>query len=274
MNTTRTQHRAADGTEIFRARWEPDGPPRGTVCLVHGFGEHSGRYDHVGEHLTGAGYVLSALDLRGHGRSAGKRGDTRFGAAMGDIDELLQDERVHTQGPLFLYGHSLGGLIVLIYAIERDPDLSGLILSAPMVHTAVREQTAKVVATRILGRVIPSLTIAVGLDQTSLSRDPAVVEAYSSDPLVHGNTSVGLGIDGLQGMDRVLQGARSISLPVLLFHGGADRLNYLSGSKELAPRLGEDCTFRIYEGLYHEPHNEPEKKQVLDDLVAWLDKHG
>lgn len=273
MEKTEGFVRAFDGVELFTRRWTPSGPTKATVCLVHGLGEHSGRYDHVAAHLGDAGYALSSFDLRGNGRTQGKRGDVRFQPALEDIDALLERERAEAEGrPVFLYGHSFGGLLVLAYVLDRKPSLPGVVVSAPVLHTAVREQPAKLLATRLLGGVLPSVTIPIGLDETMISRDPEVVEAYRTDPLVHGMVSIGSGLDSLRTIERIFRDAGEFPAPLFLLHGDDDQINYLSGSREFASRMGEGCTLRVYEGLFHEPHNEPESKQVLDDVVSWLDE--
>jgi acylglycerol lipase len=238
---------------------------------VHGIGEHSGRYDHVGERLTSAGYALVALDLRGHGKSAGRRGDARFEPILRDIDELLEEERARHAVPLFLYGHSLGGLLVLHYALARKPALSGVIASGAGLHTALREQRLKVALARVLGGLVPFVTLPTGLDHTQLSRDPEVLRAYVADPLVHERASLGFGKDALDAIDQVLAHAGEIALPLLLVHGAADQLNYPSGSEEVASKLGRGCTLRLYEGGLHEPHNDLDRERVLGEIVAWLD---
>jgi alpha-beta hydrolase superfamily lysophospholipase len=262
---------AGDGARLFSRRWTPARPAKARVLLVHGIGEHSGRYEALVAHLCGAGYAVRAFDLRGHGRSEGRRGDTRFAPTFDDIDRLLDEERGHGL-PLFLFGHSLGGLIVLAYGIERRPALAGVVASAAALHTAVREQRVKVLLTRLLGRVLPGVSVDPGLDATLLSRDPAVVEDYLGDPLVHRRMTLGLGRDAMTAIDRVLGHRDGFPAALLLLHGDADRVNYPSGSRHVAARLGERCTLREYPGVYHQPHTDPDSPRVFADLSAWLDR--
>jgi alpha-beta hydrolase superfamily lysophospholipase len=261
----------ARGKRMLRLVWSPPEPIKGTVLVVHGIGEHSGRYEHVAQHLGRAGYAVRAFDLEGHGKSDGKRGHLRFADVFEDIDELLREDggRAETTRR-FLYGHSLGGLLVLAYAFDRRPALTGIVSSGPALHTALREQRAKVFAARLLGRLMPTLTLPTGLDDAYLTRDAAVLEAYRADPLVHDKASVGLGRDALIAMDRVL-GATELSAPLLVVHGRADRINYPSGSEVLAARLGARCTLRVYDDVLHEPHNDPDSQRILNDVVTWLD---
>ncbi|MBW3595385.1 MAG: lysophospholipase [Actinobacteria bacterium] len=264
---------ASDGARLFSRRWAPDADPKGTIVLVHGFAEHSGRYENVASRLCAAGYVLSSFDLRGHGRSAGRRGDCRFEPTLRDIDELLTQEEERGRGlPLFLYGHSLGGLLVLTYGIERKPRLAGIVASGPALHTSLTEQRFKVLISRALGGVIPSVSLPAGLDAALLSRDPAVVEDYRSDPLVHKRASFGFARDALGAMDRVLAEVCNLPVPLLVIHGGADRVNYVTGSEVVARELGDRCTLRVYDEILHQPHTDPDTETVLDEVIAWLDE--
>lgn len=265
----------SDGVKIHTRWWEPDGDARAVVCLVHGLGEHSGRYDAVAARLTAAGYGVCAFDLRGHGESGGRRGDTRFAAAYEDIDRLLADAAGwFPRAPRFLYGHSLGGLLVLSYTLGRRPALAGVVASGAALHNSLREQKAKLFLVRILAPLLPGLALPSGLDDTLISRDPAVVAAYRADPLTHDRATLGFGRDAVDAADAALAHAVEFPVPLLLLHGGADRLTYPSGSRAFAAALGaERCTLVVYDGLYHEVHNEPEQSRVSADVVAWLDRH-
>jgi acylglycerol lipase len=274
VQVTENAWTASDGARLFTRRWAPDAATtaKATVLLVHGIGEHSGRYQALVSHLCSAGYAVRAFDLRGHGRSDGSRGDTRFAATFGDLDRLLDEER---RGglPLFLYGHSLGGLIVLAYGIDRQPTLMGVVASAAALHTALREQRAKVLLAQLLGSVLPRLSVTSGIEPTWLSRDPAVVEDYLRDPLVHRRATTGFGKDAMAAIDRVLAYDQAFPTPLLLIHGDADRVNRLSGSQAIATRMGHSCTLRVYPGIYHQPHTDPESPRVFAEITGWLDEH-
>jgi acylglycerol lipase len=263
--------RAGDGASLFARAWAPDVAPKAAVCVVHGIGEHSGRYGGLRDALLPHGYAVSTFDLRGHGRSDGRRGHLRIDDAMGDIELVLDDTRRRFGSiPCFLYGHSLGGLLVLHYALQRRPTLAGVVATGPPFHTALLEHPAKALTARVLGRLLPSVTLPSGLDDTLISRDPAVVAAYRADPLVHCRTSLGLARDTMAAAERDLADAGQFSLPLLIMHGGADQLTYPSGSSMFAERVPGDCTVKVYDGLYHEIHNEPERQQVFADLISWL----
>jgi alpha-beta hydrolase superfamily lysophospholipase len=244
------------------------------VCLVHGIGDHSGRYGHLCSALLDAGYAVEAFDLRGHGRSDGRRGDTSIDETMNDIELVLDDARRRFPSiPCLLYGHSLGGLLALADTLRRRPILAGVVVSGPALHTALREQKPKVLAVRLLGRLLPRLTLPSGLEDSLLSRDPEVVAAYRADPLVHSRGSLRFARGAIDAIDWTLTHADRFPVPLLILHGGADRLDYPSGSRLLAEKVPGDCTLKLYDGLYHEIHNEPERQLVLDDLVRWLDHH-
>jgi alpha-beta hydrolase superfamily lysophospholipase len=262
------------GARLWARRWEPDGSPAAVVALVHGLGEHAGRYGDLVERLTGAGYAVCAVDLRGHGHSSGRRGHTLVDDCLGDIDRLLEEAAGRFPGcPRFLYGHSFGGLLVLAHLIRRRPAVVGAVVTGPALHTDLRAQKVKVLATQVLGRFLPAVTLPSGLDAGLISRDPEVVAAYRADPLVHDRVSLGFGRQALGAIDHTLAHASELAVPTLVLHGGADQLTFPSGSRALARTAGGDCTLRIFDDLYHELHHEPERAAVFDEIVSWLDRH-
>jgi alpha-beta hydrolase superfamily lysophospholipase len=264
---------STDGTQLHAA-WSAPDEPKGTVVLVHGLGEHSGRHAHVAQRLVDAGYAVGQFDLRGHGRSPGTRGHTPFGPTMDDIEAALDDAETRVPGvPRFLYGHSLGGLLAITYVLRRRPALAGVVVSSAGLRSPVLDQRLKITAARLLGSLAPSVAIPSGLDDSGLSHDPQVLEAYRADPLVHDKASLALGKDGAEGAAWALAHAGEFDLPLLMFHGSADPVTYARGTEEFAGAVSGDVTVHIYEGLLHEAHNEPERDQVLGDVVAWLDAH-
>ena len=193
---------------------------------------------------------------------------------MEDIAACLAEARNRVPGvPRFLYGHSLGGLLVLTYVLRQRPDLAGVVVSSAGLRSPVLEQQLKMTAAKLLGSTLPTIAIPSGLDDSGLSRDPAVIEAYRADPLVHDKASFALGKDGAQGADWALAHAGDFALPLLMLHGSDDPIAYVRGTEEFASKVEGDVTVEIYEGLLHEPHNEPEKDEVLADIVEWLDAH-
>lgn len=266
-----TNWTSADGLPLVGRCWEPAGEPRAVVCLVHGLGEHSGRYAHVAAALNDAGYAVLACDKRGHGRSGGKRGHTpSYEALMADIDLLLaQAEQRFPGKPRFLYGHSLGGNEVLNYALRRKPDLAGVVATSPGLRTAFQPPALQLAAGRLMNRLWPAFTMPNGLEQAAVSRDPTVVAAYQADPLVHDRLSARLGMSLLESGEWAIAHAAEFPVPLLLMHGTADRLTSVAASQEFAARAPH-CTLKLWEGLYHETHNEPEKAEVIGFVVSWL----
>jgi acylglycerol lipase len=256
--------------------WTGDGAPAGIVIVVHGVHEHSGRYRHVGERLAAAGYAVYALDHPGHGRSPGRRANIgSMAAAVDGVDRLVRfaAER-HADLPVFIYGHSLGGLIALQY-LTGDPQttIRGGVISAPALDTSTATRAQKLLAPK-LSRLLPNLGVLT-LDPAAVSRDPEVVRAYNTDPLNHhGRLKARTGTEIMLTAGAMPARLRKLTLPLLVLHGGADRLMPLAASELVRAQAGSsDLTLTVYEGLYHEPHNEPEQGAVLDDIVGWLDAH-
>jgi alpha-beta hydrolase superfamily lysophospholipase len=173
---------------------------------------------------------------------------------------------------LILYGHSLGGILVLYYGLKQKPNIKGIIASSPGLHTALEEQPVKVLAAKILGSLIPSVTIPSGLDANAISHDKKVVEIYNNDPLVHNKMSLGFGKIMLGVIQWTLEHACEFSLPLLLMHGKADSIAYPSSSIEFASKLNKKCKLVLWEGAYHELHNEPEKAEVFKTMTGWINE--
>ena len=270
MEHSESTHTAQDGAQIYRQTWLPDGPPVAVVCLVHGLGEHSGRYAHLAQRFTDAGYAVLALDQRGHGKSSGGRGDLPMDKAVADVGELVDDARGQFPGvPLVIYGHSLGGLVTMTYTAKFKPSIAAQVASAPALDSELREQKIKFTLAQILGGIIPSVAIPTGLDPEGVSRDPEVVAAYKADPLVHDKGSLGLAKSTFAAMDAVME-LTEFPVPLLIIHGTGDRLTVPSASKKLVGHMTGDVTLIEYDGMYHEPHNEPEQEEVFADVLEWL----
>jgi alpha-beta hydrolase superfamily lysophospholipase len=278
MKTFETKWEAKDGTTFFIQGWEPDREPKAFIALVHGLGEHTTRYAHVGKAMTDAGYALVGFDLRGHGKSGGPRGHaSSLDTYMQDIREFfhLMAER-YPEIPHFLYGHSLGGLLALAYGIQYGTGLGGVMVTGAALRSSLQEQKAKVALAKVLGAIMPTITVPSGLDPRTISRDLQIVEAYENDPLVHYSASLGFGKAALNAIDLCFARAEEFPVPLLMIHGTGDKLTYPSGTEDFAKLVsaaGGDVTLKLWEDLYHEVHNEPEKAEVFKFMIEWLDKH-
>ncbi len=264
----------AGGVRIFWQSWSPESA-RGIVVIVHGFGEHSDRYRHVAQHLVAAGYAVFALDHRGHGRSAGPRAVIdRLSYAVADIDQMVVRARdAHPGLPVFLLGHSMGGLLAVQYALQHQDRICGLLLSGALAALDAAPAPARLLA-RLLSVIAPRAGL-IALDASLVSRDPTVVSAYRADPLVHhGKLPARTVAELMAAGQRFPKRAPEIGVPTLIMYGSEDRLCPPSGSVMLAERIGAaDTTVKRYEGLYHEILNEPEQETVLADACEWLDAH-
>jgi acylglycerol lipase len=263
---------ARDGTSILVRHWAPaSGPAWANVLLVHGLAEHSGRYEHVGDHLAAAGLDVHGMDLRGFGGSGGRRAwVARWSELHDDVEERITAIRSASELPVVLYGHSLGGLVALGYVLDgrTAPDL--LVLSAPAISAVI--PAWKRLLVRGLARVVPTATVANGLDVDHLSSDPAVCEDYRSDPLNVHRSTVGFGVLAFAEQDRVSAALDRLSVPTLVIHGGDDRIVPPPVSKPFEGRPG--VKRKVYPGVRHELHNEPATAAgVLDDVVGWLREH-
>lgn len=262
------------GLELFTRAWPAACEPRAVVVIAHGAGEHSGRYSHVAKRFTSDGFAVHALDHRGHGRSEGRRAYVdRVANAVEDLDQLVVAARGHHPGvPLFLLGHSMGGLLALAYTLRHEERLDGLLLSAPLAALEAASPVLRA-AGRVLSAVVPTLGI-FDVDPGRVSRDPEVVRAYVEDQLVHHRKLPARSIgEFAAAVDRFPSQVPQLSLPLLVMHGTGDRIVPLAASLMVNDGAGsEDKQLELYDGLYHEILNEPEQDQVMDDIVAWIEK--
>lgn len=267
--------RGNGGMELYFQGWCPQGTPRATLAIIHGFGEHSGRYGNVVNWFVPRRYAAYAFDVRGNGRSPGPRGYVgRFEEYRGDLRAFLDLVRERQpEGPLFLLGHSQGGLMVLNYVLHDPSGLNAVVASAPALGRLPVSPFLLVLA-RALSRVWPTLRMATGLDVTALSRDESVVRAYVADPLVHNMGTPRLGTELMAAIEWTQAHAADLSLPCLIVHGTGDRIC----PREASQAFFERCTFPdkqliTYEGGYHELFNDLDKERVLADVQAWLERH-
>lgn len=254
--------------------WTPDTPPRGVVILAHGYGEHARRYDHVAARFGAAGLTTYALDHRGHGRSGGKRVFVRdISEYTGDFHTLVGIAAAdHPDLARIVVGHSMGGAIVFAYGVDHPDDYTAMVLSGPAVAAQGSVSPIVVLLAKVMGRLVPGLPME-DIPADAVSRDPAVVAAYESDPLVHhGKLPAGVGRALIEVGETMPQRASAITAPLLVVHGGEDSLIPVQGSRTLVECVGSpDVHLKVYPALYHEVFNEPEQAVVLDDVTAWME---
>lgn len=264
----------AGGVEIFKRAWIPDTIQ--CVCIIaHGLGEHSARYEHVAHALVEKDMACFALDHRGHGRSGGKKGHIlRFEEYENDLETLHQEVRERFQDmPVFLIGHSMGGLISTCYAINRGQGLAGLILSSAALRVDVDEPAIKLAIGRLFSKVLPSITMSNGLDPEFISHDPEVVQKYKDDPLVHDRVSARWFTEFQRAISKVHQMAHQINIPLLVMQSGDDKLVNPAGAREFHDRLtAEDTALQYWDEFYHEMFNEKEKQKPISFMIEWIEK--
>ncbi|MCB2087898.1 MAG: alpha/beta hydrolase [Sphingomonadaceae bacterium] len=262
------------GRRIFFRSWQPDGDVKDHLVVAHGYAEHSGRYDAFGRWFAERGYAVHALDHHGHGQSDGARAVIEsFDEAAADMDRLV--DKVRGESGLErvkLVGHSMGGSLALHYALAHQGKLSGLILSGPAIGGGVSAPMQMVL--RLLSFIAPKMG-TVELDSDGVSRDPEIVAAYRADPLVTlGKVPARTAQQMMAAIARYPKQVRKLTLPLLYMHGSADSLVPQVPVQSVVDAMGStDKVEHIYDGFYHEIFNEPEREQVLTDLLSWLEAH-
>lgn len=265
-----------DGQKIFRQWWLPDGDPVASILIVHGLAEHSGRYEHLVNHLVPQGYAVYGFDHLGHGRSEGHRAHANSLADFTDnLQRMVLWVKEQQQGkPLYLLGHSMGGLITANYLLDHQSEVSGAILSAPAVMSPQQPSLGQKLKAAFLKPIYPRAHFQK-LDPEGVSRDPDVVAAYKADPLVYsGAMSIGLALTLGGAMSRIGKQADKITLPVLIVQGGQDSMVAPQGAQALYDKIqSQDKQLKIYPDAYHEVLNEPEGPDMLNVIEQWLKRH-
>ncbi|NMM13836.1 MAG: alpha/beta hydrolase [Rhodoferax sp.] len=275
MDSTLTTFIALDGDNLALQDWplEPGVPLRGVVLLVHGLGEHAGRYDHVARRLNDWGFAVRGYDQHGHGESDGRRGglpsDTRLLDDLADIVDSTR-ARMAPSTPLILLGHSLGGLVAARFVSLALRPVQALVLSSPAFDPGLNAVQRLLLA--VLPKIAPNLRVGNGLDPSLLSHDPAVVAAYRADRLVHDRISGRLARFMANSGPATLALAPTWTVPTLLLYAGADQLVNPAGSRAFAAAAPKAVvSSRCFEALYHELFNELQAAPVFAELKQWLD---
>jgi len=267
---------ASDRVRLFNQFWKPQNP-KAVLLIVHGLKDHSSRYASHGEQLVSHGYAVYALDLRGHGKSEGER------AFVGSFDDYLRDldlfydkvRRAEPGKPVFLFGHSMGGAIALLFALGRNPEIRGLVLSAPALKIPSDVSPLLVWFTKRLGGIAPKRPV-FKLDNKLFTRDLEALAAMNSDPLIYNKPHPArTATELLRAIDRIQKTMSSLMIPIMLMHGTADKITNPDGSRRLdEAALSTDKTLKLYQGHYHDLLHDLENSDVANDLLQWLDGHS
>jgi alpha-beta hydrolase superfamily lysophospholipase len=265
---------SAIGKPVFACEWRPEDEAavKASVILVHGMGEHSGRYRHVAENLITDGYAVFAFDQYGHGRTEGKRGHTRsYEDLLEGIDRLLAEAGRRFPGkPKFLFGHSMGGNLTLNYLLRRRPDIAGAVVTGPWLRLAFDPPVIPLAFARVLERIYPGLSNNRPLQANHLTSDPDMVRQLAEDTLGHGRITARFFLGVHRAGRWALDHASELTVPVLLMHGGDDKVTSLEASRRFAEKAGSRITFREWPGFRHELHNEVGREEVFSVIRAWL----
>jgi len=262
--------------QIFTIQWHPDSNKKlGSIVLIHGLGEHTGRYStHFAKFWTDHGFSIFSFDLPGFGQSSGKKGHIKNPDAVLDfISETIQkSKKINNDLPVFIYGHSLGGEISLWYSLERKPSVNGIIASAPVIGPKDAIPAVRLFLAKIMNIIYPGFTMDNGINTSLLSKDEKIVQAYVADPLVHRLVSARLGITILNKGNWLLTHTAENKIPTLIMvcdDDGLVKVEPILNFAEAAPLV----ELKVWQGLYHELHNEPEREKVFDYSLKWVLEH-
>ncbi|WCL80159.1 lysophospholipase [Saprospira sp. CCB-QB6] len=273
MQTYNFNWKNAQGKTIFGQGWLPNTQaPKGVVLLVHGLGEHIGRYAHLAHFFTQKGWALLASDRIGHGQSEGQRGHTpQYEALFKEIDQLLaESQRKFNSLPTFLYGHSMGGNLVLNYMIQNPKvPIKGVIATSSALRLAFEPPAIQLFLGKLMRKIYPAFSQGNGLEVQALSQDPKVVQAYQNDPLVHDKISAETAIGMIEWGQKALANAQQLQTPALLVHGSADRICSPLGSRQFA-ETSPLADLKLWEAGYHELHNEAFQEELFAYIWQWM----
>lgn len=265
---------AKDGKSLYMQEWKTKNEPNAVIGLIHGLGEHSGRYKHLGKIFNKQGISVAAIDLRGHGKTKGKRGHIKSEDLIwSDIDCFIGEiNKRYPNKPLFLYGHSLGGEFILVYVLKKHPRIKAAICTAPVLETYNPVSQIQLSLAQFMNAVFPSFIMDNGIDVNILSKDKKVVDAYINDPLVHSKISARLGLIMIENGKWLLNQTNDFPIPLLLMFGSDEKLVSKSAIISFSKNK-KNVELKVWDGLFHEIHNEPEQEKVLGFTFSWIKKH-
>ncbi len=258
---------------LYGVLWIPDTPMNALILMVHGIGEHSGCYVRWAQKFVDQSIGFLAIDLRGHGRSTGKRGHATMKEMKNDLKMILKDVRKRIPKiPIVLYGHSMGGQVVLSYALDKGAKVQGVIASSPWLQLVKPPAKIMIRAAKILSRVAPSLTLTSGVKANQLAHDGMETKSTKTDPLMHKRISVKLFTDLLENGEHIMHSKHRLHIPLLLMHGSADQLTSYHASKMLANNAGKYTEYKQWKGMYHDLHNDTNNEAVFQYVMKWITK--
>lgn len=271
MNFEELYIRAYDRLSLYVKMWLPREHPVGVIILIHGLGEHINRYNHWSKRFNNDDWAVVGFDLRGHGHSDGKRGYGNYQSHLNDIDSIfaLVRERFGSI-PTVLYGHSMGGNLALGYEIFRKPDIQRLVVTSPWLKLVFPPPTLLEMASKLIARLFPRLSVSNGLSYRYISRDKSVCDDYRRDPLVHDRITISAFLQMQEWASVILKNKHKINVPLLLLHGKDDKITSWKGSYQLAVETSENTKFKLWDNCFHELHNELNKDEVYDFISFWL----
>jgi len=264
---------STDDIKIYGKEWSVDNP-KAVICMVHGLGEHINRYDHVANYFRNKNIAFVGYDRRGHGQSGGPKGRTSsYEAFLDEVTELLQYANEHyPQKPIFLYGHSMGGNITLCHLIKKQPNVVGVIVTGSLIRLPKDPPKLQLLAGKWINK-IGGFVQGNGLDVNHISKDKNEVKKYNEDPLVHDRLGSRTGIQMLEVANWLANYNGGIKTPTLVMHGGEDQITSPMGSKQFTTNNDGDITYKEWNGMYHEIHNESAQKEVFDYTYDWMNKY-
>lgn len=264
---------AADGVSYFGQLWTPE-QPRAVIAIIHGMGEHSGRYERTAKRFNQAGLAVISYDQIGHGKTSGKRGhspdmDTLYRAVMHLLNEA---EERFPQLPVFLYGHSMGGNVAANTLLRLKPDIRGAVLSSPWLQLPSPPPSWQVLLGRIMMRLYPSFSDKTRLDPKKISREEAEVKLYIDDDMVHDMITPSMFFPMADAGEWAITQANALKIPVYIMHGTGDQLTSHKASEQFAENAGQQAQLRLWEGGFHELHHDKEKEAVLNEVISWIEE--
>ena len=265
----------SNGSQLNCQAWIPETEPRGIICLVHGLGEHIGRYEEFAAFFTENAYAVFAFDLWGHGKSPGKRGHIKqYDWFLNDLESLLKiARREYNDTPIFLYGQSMGGNIISSFITRRNTsEVSGAVLSAPWLKLAFDPPAFKVKLAGFMRKIYPSFRENSNIDPALLSKDEQVIKAYDEDPLVQRKISANLFFSVVKSGVSVIDNAFKLTIPLLAIHGKSDQLTSWKATEQFVKNAGDKARVKLYENVLHEPHNDLERDEILQDVLNWMNE--